>query len=524
MPRQSPVDRRTPFRLPRDVWSGAALSGVLLAAATAQVGLGLLCFVALVPLLAAIDAGVTPRRAAGAGWLCGIVFFGSGVASITPPGFRGSLLAVAIAYALAMAVGLGAYGATLAWLRQRDRGLCLTLAPVLWAAVEFGRSSGAFGYPWQHLGYAVADYPSLIQLAGVGGIHALSLWIVAVNVLVVALYRMPVRPALLSAALLAAPLALGLHLPEATEGGETIRVAAVQPNISEPGRATPALFHANLRTLLDLTDEALEGEPEFVVWPESAYERPVDAAGDPFLGAIAHHYGTPILTGAWRVERGVPARVYNSAALVGSNGEGVLTVDKVHPVPFYEGAPSSPLERLLARALPWPGRFGRGERPGLAWIERPDGRSLPVGIVICFDSSYPALARQLRQRGARMLVQISNEAPTGEWSAVQHALISRMRAVETGLPLVRVGNIGPSEWIDRFGRVVARLAPGTAGAGTARVTLAGPPPPYVFLGDGPVFAVGLLPAFVLLARRRGAPASGTARRLAHRSLEKENCS
>jgi apolipoprotein N-acyltransferase len=524
MPRQSSSDRRPPLRLPRDVWSGAALSGVLLATATAQVGFGLLCFVALVPLLAAIDAGATPRRAAAAGWLCGIVFFGSALAWVPLSGFGGSLLAVAAAYVVVMGLSLAAYSATLAWLRQRDRWLCLALAPVLWAAVEFARSWGALGYPWHHLGYALASYPPLIQLAGVGGLYALSLWIAGVNTLVVGLRGAPRRAVLLSGALVAAPLALGLRTPELTEPAETARVAAVQPHIAAPGRTDPARFQANLRTLLDLTDEALRGEPDLIVWPESAYERPIHAEGDPFLGAIAHHYGTPILTGAWRVERDTPQRVYNSATLVSSEGEGVLAGDKVHPVPFYEGTPATPLERLMARFLRWPGRFRQGERPGIAWIERAGAAPLPVGVVICLDSSYPGLVRELRQRGARLLVEISNEALTGEWSAVQHALVTRMRAVESGLPVVRVGNSGPSEWIDPSARVIARLMPGAAAAGTATLRLARPTPPYVFLGDGPTFAVGLIPAFVLLASRRRAGSTHRARRLAHRSLEKETCS
>jgi len=177
----------------------------------------------------------------------------------------------------------------------------------------------------------------------------------------------------------------------------------------------------------------------------------------------------------------------------------------------------------MARFMRWPGRFRQGERPGIAWIERAGAAPLPVGVVICLDSSYPGLVRELRQRGARLLVEISNEALTGEWSAVQHALVTRMRAVESGLPVVRVGNSGPSEWIDPSARVIARLMPGAAAAGTATVPLAGPPPPYVFLGDGPAFAVGLLPAFVLLASRRRAGSTHRARRLDHRSLEKETC-
>ena len=120
-----------------------------------------------------------------------------------------------------------------------------------------------------------------------------------------------------------------------------------------------------------------------------------------------------------------------------------------------------------------------------------------MGLLICLDSSYPALARDLRRRGARVLVEISNEALTGPWSAVQHAHVSRLRAVETGAPLVRVANMGPSEWIDARGRVVGRIAAGSPGSKSADVALAAGPTLYLLLGDAPAFAVGALPLILV---------------------------
>jgi apolipoprotein N-acyltransferase len=470
------------------------------------VGLGLLAFVALLPLLCIVDSGASPARAGAAGWLSGVVLFGCALAWVPLSGFGGILLAVAIAYVLLVAVSLAAWCAAVAWLRERDRALALALAPLLWVAVEFARSRGTLGYPWHHLGYALASFPVLIQLASLGGIYLLSLWIAAVNTAAVALRHAPRRAALVVGALIAGPLAFGLQAAAPGELAETLRVAAVQPHVAEPGRVAQEGFQANLRTLLDLTDGALRGSPDLVVWPESAYERTVGAGGDPFLGAIARHYGTPLLTGVWRRGSGPSPMLHNSVALVDPDGGVALAGDKLHPVPFYEGIPATLVERALARLLPWPGRFRAGERPALARLERPGQPPLRVGVVICLDSSYPGLVRDLRRRGARLLVEISNESLTGEWSAHQHALVSRLRAVENGLPLVRVGNIGPSEWVDRSGRLLARLPPGAMGAQTRSVPLAEDPPPYVFLGDAPVFAGGLIPAIAVVLRRRRARA------------------
>jgi apolipoprotein N-acyltransferase len=434
------------------------------------------------------------------------------------------LLALAVAYVLVVAASLAAWCAAVAWLRERDRALALALAPVLWVAVEFARSRGALGYPWHHLGYALASFPSLIQLASIGGIYLISLWIAAVNAVPVALRDAPRRALVGVGALVAGPLAFGLQEARAPETGETVRIAAVQPHVAEPGRTVPERFDTNLRALLDLTDEALRGDPDLVVWPESAYERTVGAEGDPFLGAIARHFETPLLTGVWRLASGSSAPVHNSAALVDPGGEISFAGDKVHPVPFYEGTPATLLERTLARFVPWPGRFQAGERPALAHLERRGAPPLTLGVVICLDSSYPGLARDLRRRGARLLVEISNESLTGEWSARQHALVSRLRAVENGLPLVRVGNIGPSEWIDRSGRVLARMAAGATGADVAAVPLAGDPPPYVILGDAPVFAAGLIPAVAIAIRRRRARSTPATRMPTQQPVKKETCS
>ena len=479
-------------------WFSAALSAGLLSAATSQLGLGLLAFIALVPLLRAIDDDPRPWRAAAAGWLCGALFFGVALAWVPLAGFRGVLLAVPIAYALVLASSLAIYAAALAWLRRRDRALCFAIAPLLWVALEYARSQGTLGYPWHHLGYALAGHPPLIQLASIGGVPALSLWIAGVSSALVALRHAPRRAVALAAALIAAPLPLAMR---DTTAADTISIAAVQPNVQAPGRSEDARFRANLATLLELTDEATRAGPELIVWPESAYERSIRNGPDPLLGAIAHHYGTPLLTGAWRVASGARPALYNSAILVDRSGGIAVAGDKVHPVPFYEATPATFVEQFAARFVAWPGRFRPAERPGLVWLERRAAPPLAVGVLICLDSSYPGLARELRARGARLLVEISNESLTGEWSADQHAHVSRLRAVESGLPMVRVANVGPTEWIDAYGRVVARLGNGETAA-TRKLPVAIEPPPYVYLGDAPTLAAGLLPPLLLLRGRR----------------------
>jgi apolipoprotein N-acyltransferase len=484
---------------PRALYGGALASAALLALVTTPCGLGWLAYVALVPLLLGVEAAPRPAHGALAGWLLGIGVFGAGLGWVPLAGIGGAGLAVAAGYLAVLAGSLACVTGALAWLRSRDRALWLAAAPLLWIAAEYARSRGSLGYPWQHLGYALVEHPALLSLAALGGVHALSLWIASVSAALVAMRRTPVRALALVALLIGAPPAL---LGRGHASGELLRVAGVQPNVLEIGRTRDDVFRGNLTRLVALTSSTLPGEPDLIVWPESAYERALGGAADPLLGAIARHHGAPLLVGLWRVAPGAAPALYNSAMLVEGEREPRPAGDKVHPVPFFEAAPRGAIETWLAGAVAWPGGFQRGERSGLVWLERSGAAPLGVGVLICLDSSYPGLASELRRRGASVLVEISNESPTGPWSAVQHAHVSRLRAVESGLPLVRVSNTGPTEWIDPRGQVVHRLAGGLEAAATRALPLPASVPLYVRLGDGPVFIAAMLPPLLLVARRR----------------------
>lgn len=478
-----------------------ALSGLLLAAGTAQLGAGPLCFVGLVPLLRAIDAGASVGRSAAAAGLAGLVFFGCALAWVPAAGFPAPVLGLVALYVCALAASWVPLGAALAWLRARDRVCFFAAAPLLWIAIEFARAQGPFGYPWHQLAYGLAEYPAFLQLAAYGGALAVSAHIVGVNAALAAAWRAGARARIAACALGVAPLGLAA-LPSPVERG-VATVAAVQPRVTETAEGRRPRFDAHLRELIAHTDRALgHSEPDLVVWPEAAYEAAVLPAGDPFLGSLALHYGRPLLLGARRVTPGPSGAVFNSAVLARPDGTTRFAGDKVHPLPLYERAPESAFGRALARLGLWPGRFARGERAGLV-----DTAAGSVGVLMCFDSSFPELARDLRRRGARILVELSNEAQTGAWSARHHSRVSRLRAIETGLPLVRVSNSGPTEWVDARGRVHARIAAGHSGWESARVELGGAAPPYVRFGPSTAFIAALAPLVPITLRRRTRPRS-----------------
>ncbi|HEV8035336.1 nitrilase-related carbon-nitrogen hydrolase, partial [Yoonia sp.] len=92
-----------------------------------------------------------------------------------------------------------------------------------------------------------------------------------------------------------------------------------------------------------------------------------------------------------------------------------------------------------------------------------------------------------------LLLLITNDAWFGEAAGPhQHLAQARLRAIEQGLPMVRVANTGISAMIDPKGRITAALPLGVDGAIDAPLPAALAATPYSRWGDLPVVLLVLL--------------------------------
>jgi hypothetical protein len=170
-----------------------------------------------------------------------------------------------------------------------------------------------------------------------------------------------------------------------------------------------------------------------VLWPESSTpfhfkEQPEQAAR---VRALARDAKVPILIGSDEIERGVPARYYNSAFLLRPDGADAGVYRKMHLVPFGEYVP---LKRVLFFAAPLveaAGDFSAGESAVLL----PVGGHL-ISAAICYEIVYPDLVRRFVVAGSEMLTTITNDAWFGATSATSFAQAS-MRAIRTAVPRPR---------------------------------------------------------------------------------------
>jgi apolipoprotein N-acyltransferase len=173
------------------------------------------------------------------------------------------------------------------------------------------------------------------------------------------------------------------------------------------------------------------------------------------------------------------------------------TFDKFHLVPFGEYVP--------IRWIPGVDRIAPGESdftpgPGPVTVELPGFP--PVSPLICYEVIFPGEVTQPGRR-PQWLLNLTNDAWFGlSTGPHQHFAAARLRAVEEGLPLVRVANTGISGVVDAHGRVLAKLELGAEGVIDAALPNALPATPFARFGEAIAGALLLLVLGLALAARR----------------------
>ncbi|HSB77614.1 MAG TPA: apolipoprotein N-acyltransferase [Candidatus Methylomirabilis sp.] len=503
MDRLGVIAGRVPLalELPRPVRLGLAVgSGLLCSAAFPSWDIGALAFVGLVPLFLAVE-GASSRQAAWLGYVSGLTFYLATIWWVinTMTTYGRMPLALSLVALLLLCGVLAGYTAAFTWLlslgarRLRLPGGLLPLtAAGLWTALEFLRTYLFSGFPWALLGYSQHRQPTIRLLAAAVGVYGISALLVLVNGaladVMIRWLRPPMeqgrfRGALLSVGVACLALAATLGYARAIwrdpTGGAPIRVGLLQGNIDQSVKWERSYQTKTLDIYERLAQRAAAEHPALIVWPESAV--PFFLRYEPELGLRVRRFavetGIPMLVGSPDVRE--DQRLYNSAFLLGRDGQIHGRYDKRHLVPFGEYVPLKHLFFFLDKLVVGIGDFGSGRT---ATVFSLDG--IRFGVMICYEAIFPAEVRQFARRGAEFLVNITNDAWFGRSGApAQHLAMAAMRAVENGSYLVRAANTGITAVIAPTGEILAQteIFTETALVGTIRPRVE--ETPYTRYGD-----------------------------------------
>ncbi len=367
------------------------------------------------------------------------------------------------------------------------------------AGAELARSYLFTGFPWALIGHVWIGWAPM-HLASLAGPHGLTLLTLLLAAMAVTVQRAAGRAvvAVLAAGIFGLGAWIGAQpLPAPDEPRPVIRL--VQPNAAQHLKWDPDAAPQFFARQIGFTAAPAGRRPDLIVWPETAIPWLLDAA-DPAFARIAEAAGgVPVVLGLLRQEA---ARSYNSLVVLDAAGAPSQLYDKHHLVPFGEYIPAPWLLRPM-------GLSAFTAQEGFGFSDGPGARLLDLGVLgrvrplICYEAIFP---QDVRGADARpdWLLQITNDAWFGTVSGpYQHLAQARLRAVETGLPMVRVANTGVSAVIDARGEVTASLPLGQAGFLDASLPPAGATTLYWRMGDIPL-------AVLILALLLGAAA--TARR------------
>jgi apolipoprotein N-acyltransferase len=417
-----------------------------------------LTILTLAGLFLVLDAA--PRRAAFQVWSFGLGYFAVSLRWIVEPFF---VDAATTGWMAPFAIALMAAGAALFWggftyvvARVKPGSTGALVLALCWA--EFARAHVFTGFPWALLGHIWVPTP-LAQMAAVGGPHLLTLFMLGAGWAVYALFG---HARIAGGVILLALVGLGAWAvppPIELADADAPTVRLVQPNAPQDQKWDPAYRDVFLTRMITMTGQGVR--PDLVVWPETAVPYLLNYAYSDFELMADAARGAPLVFGVQR--RDENNHYFNSLVVMGPGGALRSTYDKRHLVPFGEYIPGGDLL----------GRFGihglaTSDGAGFAAGTVPPRIHLP-GIgdaipMICYEGIF---AEEIGDQGARprLLLLITNDAWFGAAAGpYQHLAQARLRAIEQGLPMVRVANTGVSAMIDARGRIVAALPLNTQGA------------------------------------------------------------
>ena len=369
-----------------------------------------------------------------------------------------------------------------AWAARRGgERMAFWVLPALWLCIEYLHSIWDISFPWLDLGHGLASAPWAVSWYAWTGPSGGTVWILAVNAAwSVSIHTKEAsfwRRWHLPLVLMAAPVLLSLSVrPSPPEEAQlSTKVAIVQPNLDPYGVkfSTPELL-----STVDALHAVEEAEVDWVVLPETFLHQGADEGSLNQWPAVlriqsnAKRHHRQFIVGAMTfslvpepTEASRPTgdgrqyEMYNSALWIDSTGvRGIY-----HKSKLVAGSERMPFRRYL-QPLIGEHSIALGGTSGSLGTQKErevfgdPSQGLQWAPLICWEQDFSDYTTAYVQKNASILAVLSNDGWWGNTPGhVQHLMYARLRAIETGLMVVRAANTGISAVIHNDGTIVDRL-------------------------------------------------------------------
>lgn len=446
------------------------LSGIILTLPFSNGKLWLLSWFGFLPLFVALK-DKSKFQAFLLSYFTGIIFWLGSIWWLVHVTLAGTILLILY---LALYFGLFGFFASTYLL---STNYSLLLIPSIWVLLEYLRSHLLTGFPWALLGYSQYLNLSVLQIADITGVWGVSFLITMVNVaiaevlgvrfLVLGQKDAKIKPGmmiwcflLLSLAIIygyyklnLTPLPVPAHPAGWRQAGNTqdrtpIKISVIQGNIPQDLKWDKDCRDFIITQYINLSRQAMQDKPDLLIWPEAAL--PVVLEEEPLyyemVRDLVREIKVPVLLGVVTLRNNL---YYNSSVLVSGGAEILDIYDKLHLVPFGEYIPLRKTLWFLQTIVPI-GDITAGR------VYKVFDHPAKFSVLICFEDLFPELSRRFVNKGARFLVNITNDAWYKKTPAsYQHLQASVLRAVENRVFLVRSANTGVSGFITPAGEIIS---------------------------------------------------------------------
>lgn len=353
----------------------------------------------------------------------------------------------------------------------------LVTPAIAWIAISLGLQNTPIGSYWLELSIYQSTLGFLTRLIGGTGITflivvlntSLALWLLSAH------WRQ-LRPALIIGCLFLTGWLDSAHLPA---GGQSIAVALIQGNVSEPWlwRQRHA-YHPIFDIYSELTLSAEMNSPDIIVWPEYAIPIDIQTHNQALMEKVrklsSHLKGRLVIGTITSAGNGN----HYDASLIFQHGELIDSYASLRPFAFNEG--TIPGKNMI-RA------FGGGPA---------------MGISLCFEECLPSIFNEYTRKGAAFFVSMVNTQDFAEGSTLS-LLHSRLRAAETARYIVRAANTGITAIIAPNGEIIQRLQENMPGVLMGRIRVLQQQTMYSIYGDWMLLPLLALSFLISITLQRG---------------------
>ncbi|MCQ2410573.1 MAG: apolipoprotein N-acyltransferase [Elusimicrobiaceae bacterium] len=321
----------------------------------------------------------------------------------------------------------------------------------------------ALGFPWLMWGYSQWNMPTFLQVAAYTGVYGVSFLLVCVSALLAKALSCGLSRKSVFYVLVAVGVWLGAYgwgnrqIPiVSTPSLLHVSAALMQPNIDQYKKWDDS-FEAEITDTIYQMGQALTGHNILLtVWPESVL--PGEISEEKYFDLMQD---VSARSGAYQVVGSSLSQgtaQYVGAYLMTPYQDTLQEYKKVKLVPFGEYIPLEKTVRALFPHVDILGELGVFS-PGSKNQPLLNAGGILLGSTLCYEAIFPQLWRVQNKLGAKLFVNLTNDAWFFDTAApYQHLAANVLRAVETHRPLLRAANTGFSAVIDPFGRIEYQTA------------------------------------------------------------------